>query len=212
MSGITILLNQFTPGAIDSLELDCILTESHHYQNEVTEFPIEAGFSIGDHVIHKPEQVTLEAFNTNSPIIQGSESVTDNRVKATLENLLLTAGYDLPDAVIANQNQAKVVTIVTGLRIYTNMVLTDLTIPRDHNNANALQFTATFKHLIILQSQTVFIANVNDVMSPGIKNKVAPKVDTGSVDAPNATQEQGDIFDKMANDTNPDKEIVYAEE
>ena len=49
-------------------------------------------------------------------------------------------------------------------------------------------------------------------MSPGIKNKVAPKVDTGSVDAPNATQEQGDIFDKMANDTNPDKEIVYAEE
>ena len=133
---------------IDNLQLDCIVHEDHEYTNNVTEFPVEQGFNISDHVIHYPEKVTLEGIVTNTPIAFGAPN--KNRKIEALKSLLATAGYDAPDATVTGNNLAKAVDIVTGLRPYLTMLLVHLTIPQDSHSANALHFTAEFRRLIVV--------------------------------------------------------------
>jgi hypothetical protein len=43
--------------------------------------------------------------------------------------------------------------VVTGLKVYRNMVIQSLTIPRNPKTSNGLHFTAAFKEIRIVQNQ-----------------------------------------------------------
>jgi hypothetical protein len=191
---ISVLLNKLVPGKIDTIELDCVLHESHTYKNTITDFPVERGYNISDHIIRSPEQVTLEGIISNTPVNKDSvytgngddanPSPVGDRRLAALESLLIVAGYDTPeqqpDSVI---NLAKIVDIVTGLRVYHSMVLMTLDIPRDAASANILRFTAEFKRITITESGTAKIENTSSLLgrAPNIASQAANTEKAGTV-------------------------------
>ena len=183
MAETAIILNRKTPGKIGVLLLDATIHESHEYVNTITEFPVEKGFKISDHVIRSPEKLTMEGFITNTPVPRSSDlsslngaEATQNRVERALEILLDLAG--LPPATKTTEDIStsadfpKVIDIVeTGLRQYKNMVITRITIPRDVSTGETIRFTCEMRHIVTVYTQTVSFQNVSEL------NGRAPNVD-----------------------------------
>ena len=57
------------PQGINQLVIDAVIRIDHEYTNRPTEYPIEDGAIISDHIRQSPERLTLEIVTTNSPIV-----------------------------------------------------------------------------------------------------------------------------------------------
>lgn len=60
---------------LPAFEWDIVTSEVHEATNEPTEYPVETGVDITDHVRIKPAQVTITGNVTNTPIVQTTGSV-----------------------------------------------------------------------------------------------------------------------------------------
>ena len=170
---INLILNRKVPGKIDIVELDATLRENEEYVNTVTEFPVEAGFAINDHIIHQPEKVTIEGFITNTPVpnsVTAAPLLTigaGNRVTGAMEKLLELAGYDSSGVNGAGVKESikppKIIDIEMGLRVYHDMVIERLTIPRDNKTGETLSFTIEAKRIVIVQTEFALISNSSEL-------------------------------------------------
>lgn len=188
--GVNVLFGR-KAGIIGELQLDATISESHDYTNEVTQFPIEQGADIADHVKIKPEEITIDGFVTNSPLTILFEDISEivkvksgevevkstsregtvNKVELARDILLKISGRQIQ----GKDTPPQIVDIITGLRVYTGMMLTSLSIPRNAKTGQAMLFTARFMKVITVQSETVTIPNPQ----PLFKDKTQSKVDKG---------------------------------
>jgi len=53
---------------IGQLFLDATIREEHSYRNRITQWPVETGANMTDHIRLEPDRITLEGFVTNSPV------------------------------------------------------------------------------------------------------------------------------------------------
>jgi|WetSurMetagenome_2_1015567.scaffolds.fasta_scaffold156986_2 hypothetical protein len=207
---VDLMLNTKAPGKIDFFEFDVTLHESHEYTNIVTEFPVEQGYNISDHVLRTPEKLTLSGFVTNSPIphSRGSLKVLldrSDRVNTALESLLQLAGFDPAGKVspeIANIRRVpQVVTVVTGLRSYSNMIITNVVMTRDKDTGESLSPVVEMRRIIVALSETVLIQNVSELNGRAPRApKMAVKTLNKSLQTTTATSaNQGSFLLKLAN-------------
>lgn len=147
---------------IDSLELDVTISESHTGEVEITEHPVEEGFSVADHARPKQNNLTLTGLVSNTPISADQKKRTVEVSGIKLETTALkdqiqgVAGYaENAETVLRNlKDTGKVITVYTHIRTYQNMILASLSIPRDGRTGDALQFTATFRQIRIVKNKT----------------------------------------------------------
>lgn len=147
---------------IDGFLIDAALAETHTAESEVTQFPTETGSDITDNNRLIPRTVSITGVVSNTPIgtVATSRAKTGAAVAAiarTLGGPLLSDVHEptanalaVFDRVRANR---KPVTIETSLRVYTNMVLTQLEIPRSADDGDSLNFTAAFQEIIIVTNE-----------------------------------------------------------
>jgi hypothetical protein len=188
---------------VDILELDAAIHETHEYTNTITDFPVEKGFSISDHVFKTPEKLTMEGFVTNTPVpfsVNNLSVLLDfgNRVNSAFEKLMDLAGYDPSgqDVIVLNKIKLPVMLrIVTGLRVYTNMMITHLSFPRDISTGESLRFTCELRRVIVVDSERAIInnsselngkaphapLNAQDTATKGVQSTKVPEVDKGSL-------------------------------
>jgi len=187
---------------IGSLQLDATVSENHDYTNEVSQFPVENGDTIIDHIRLVPEKITINGLVSNSPIDVRFQDITDivegtsntsevktvsrddtpTRVESAQNILLKIAGRVIQGKSV----RPEIVTIVTGLRVYKDMAITSLTINRTARTGQALPFTASF-----INVETVELALI--VPQFGFTDKAAPKIQKGKqkkVIAPPKTEER----------------------
>lgn len=127
---------------IDGYPIDATLSEDHTFSAEVTEYPVEKGADLTDHVRSKPLKITLDCVVSDSPIGVVATHATrkDGSVpsSAIYERLL-----DL-------RSKGEPITIITSLNVYKNMVLSDLSVPRASGEPHQLHFRAQFTEVIIV--------------------------------------------------------------
>ena len=135
---------------IGVLELDASITELHEFENVVTAYPVEDGGEVADHIYMKPDTVMVQGFVTNSPpLIFDITLGRSDRVGDALETLLTI------------RNNRELVTVVTGLKVYNNMALKRLSIPRTRTTGNSIRFTADFVKVTKVASETAEIPGEN---------------------------------------------------
>lgn len=181
------------PAEIGELVLDVAISESHQYRSEVTQFPIEAGGDIADHIINKPVELTVVGFITNSPVkIFGGvlENLASDRV--AIPNRVQSAFTLLSDM----RDLKKTFTVVTGLKVYLGMFFKSLSFPRDRATGDTLRFTAVLTKITTAASRTVVRQNLDPGTTEAKENTKdlgAEKVDRGGkpVEAVNAATEEG---------------------
>lgn len=130
--------------SIGSIQLDATVSENHQYKSNLTQHPIETGGNVADHIYHDPVKLTMEGEVTNTPVSIFSilGGISDRRIEAF-------------EQLIELRNARQLVTVVTGLKVYENLVIVGLTFPRDNRTGRRLQFTADFESAEFVASQIV---------------------------------------------------------
>lgn len=137
---------------IDGFSVDITRSEEHSFESEVTEHPVEKGANITDHVRNKPITITMECVVSDSPV----GPVRDIRARATTK-----PSDDAFAKMLAIREAGEPVTIATSLKVFTNMMLTSLTVPRTAANGRALVFSVSFTQIeFVTNARTTVRVNV----------------------------------------------------
>lgn len=185
-----------TFGGFGGIVIDATLSEDHKSSCEVTRNPIEDGSDVTDHVQMKPVELTLNGVISDSPLGYAIIGNIQNLVRS-VETLFTknSLSIEIYNKLLNLQNSRRPFTVITGLKRYTNMIMEDLTVPRDVATGASLHFTASLKEVKIIRSNLVSIANFSD-SAAGI---AGPRKDTGQrVTAPQ-TQKRTSILDDVRN-------------
>ena len=152
-----------------AVSVDAMVTETHHTTATLTEYPIESGVSISDHVVVKPDEVTCECVVGPAPIYMG--------VLSAFSGSPVFSSYD---TLWSMMTLGAPVSIVTGIRVYRNMIIEDLTVTRNAQNGQALEFTLKAKRAKIVmvtkvQSGILIAQEPVKTAGPSTAYKFAPK-------------------------------------
>lgn len=144
------------PITIDGFVLDTAESETHSFDNEVTEHPVEKGADMADHIRARPDVVTVNGIVTDSPIgaITPTQTLRSTDALAKLKQL---------------RDSRNPITIETSLGTYTGMVLEQLNIPRDASVGYALRFSATFRRVFLVTNERTVVRVATD--TPGVSKK-----------------------------------------
>jgi hypothetical protein len=220
---VNLISNRNEPRQIGVLQLDADIRENHSFRNTVTDYPVEEGFDITDHVLIEPEIITIEGFITNSPItgnfienlnpLKGivTQSENINRVQIAYNSLLEMSGRKIKNTEEGTTilvGTPKIIDVISILNIYTNMIIINLSFPIEKDGYNSLRFTCELKKLVKVSSNITSITRVDDLggKAPNIKNQGAKQIKTGSQSKP---KKQQSILDKLFDSASKKAKVVF---
>jgi hypothetical protein len=200
--GISLLFNKKQGAVIGELTLDATLQESYDYNNEVTAYPVEDGSIISDHIKLNPDEISITGFVTNTPasLFQRKNSEVNNNESSFFDykNLQRSGSVnnvELAHDILLNISGRKIdgantepllVTLVVGLRSFSNMAMTSLNIPRDSKMGETLHFTARFRKILKTNTETIKFPNTK----AADKDKAQNPVSKGNQNTKDTTTEQ----------------------
>lgn len=181
-----------TRAKIGQMELDASMTESHEAAAALSQNEIEDGSNINDNVVLAPLKLTLEGVVSKTPlgfnalIGSAATAVAGQFAKgapgigviaaigvASIGGLLANsfgpdgpksrAPADVFDYLLELRNMRLPLSVLTALKLYENMILTNLSVPRSIQTVGVLRFTATLEQVRIVSSETVDISGVTGV-------------------------------------------------
>lgn len=163
----------------ETLTIDVAVTEGHDFANDITAHPVEKGAAVTDHCRPQPDKVSYgEAWVTNHPFPAPGAAQTTRKINgislrttspATTENLANKA-YRL---LLKWRNTGRLLTVVTSLDKFENMMIESLSIPRDKTTSEALKFSLAFKKVRIVENRLSHVTVSKE-------KKAAKKVKTGA--------------------------------
>ena len=196
------------PTMIGDIAIDCTVTETHTSTATVTEHPVESGSNITDHIRPEPVQLSVNGIITNTPIgaqqtqrviSAGGLSVTTTQLEAAPNTLgyAQTVWRKLDALRIA----ARPIKVITRDRTYESMAMMSLTVPKTAKTGDALEFTATFKEVRIVENRTT-----RRVVAKAPKSH--KKVDTGKQPTAKQTPER---YRSILDSTTGDESIAQGQ-
>jgi hypothetical protein len=161
---------------IGGLLIDASVSETHSIEAEVTEYPVENGATVSDHIQVKSPELTMEGVITDAPLgyfiignienIVRSVSVLFGGSKRSID------GYN----VLVNLQRNRIpFDVFTTLRKYENMVIKSLKVVRTSATGASIHFTAVLKQINIAVSEV----DTSTRLAPVAKNIAAKKKDDG---------------------------------
>jgi hypothetical protein len=138
-------------GVHEVLTIDACSSQSHSYDAEVTDHPVEDGADISDHHIAKPVGLTLNGVIAYAP----PRTPLDLAVGTTLldKNRHTKAHERLKRA----WEDGELVTVHTGLDIYENMAITSYQPTREVKTGYDLVFTLDLREVNKVTAQSAIV-------------------------------------------------------
>ncbi|ARF48192.1 phage baseplate protein [Pantoea stewartii] len=175
MDILSVLLNRHSR-SIGTVIPDVTISEKHYDRLEITEHPVERPTSAGtgfvaDHAYRQPSEVIMQIG------FAGGGSVLDVVNTAAIG---ISAGKS-PKEIYADlleiQRNRELLDVVTGKRIYKNMLIKSLEVTTDKVTENVLMATVTLREVIISSTHTIQVADKAN-MTQG--QNTAPVKDMGT--------------------------------
>lgn len=162
---------------IDGFPIDSAITEEHKLDSEVTDFPVETGSNKTDHARPLPDEVTINGFVSDSPFddVLAARRASGHSTDTT-EAINATGFVRFSDQARAFlellRDTREPVAITTSLKTYTSMYMTGLTIDRNAQNGNALEFRSTWKKVTFTSNNQIRVAvpSAGGQVNAGAKN------------------------------------------
>lgn len=151
-----------------AVECDASLTELHEAKVQITDHPIEDGADISDHVRVLPKRVRITGLKTNTPVVFLASLQTDSDAAEQYHQDLITM-----------LEAGLLVSVVTTLHTYDNMVIESISVPRDAAKGNVVEATIILREMFIVASE---VAPVTEPVNPSD----GAAVDTGKSGPPKA--------------------------
>ncbi|HDT6007143.1 phage baseplate protein [Klebsiella michiganensis] len=152
-----------------------VISEKHSDTLEITEHPVEVGAAISDHAYRRPSEVVMQVG------FAGGGSLLD---LLDTTSFGLSAGLS-PREVYQNlldlQNSRVPFDVVTGKRLYSNMLIRAMEVTTERSTENVLSAVLTLREVIITSTATSQVAakadmkegaNTSAVQNSGVKTPV----------------------------------------
>ena len=146
---------------IAGVQIDVSVRETHRSTAEVSDAAIETGSETSDHRRRRPNEVALEGIVSNRPTNLIDLATLDSAQDRYRELILLHENNDMFE-------------LVTGLRVYQNMMFTSFEVTRDQTTGEIVAFAATMKEVLFARSETVQ-PNVTDAPKAASTTDAGPK-------------------------------------
>lgn len=140
---------------IGGVPIDVVLYEEHESTMTIADHPVERGAEISDHAWREARRV---------------------RIEGVVDAPLAVAAYE---GLLAVQEAAEPFDLVTGLKIYRNMLIEQLFATRDKATARVLNFEADLREVIIVDTQT----SAGSPEAGTTADRASPRVNRGQVQA-----------------------------
>lgn len=127
---------------IGGLSFDATFEEAHESELVVTDNPVETGVQVSDHAYMAPLRLTITAGVSDIPlrgVPPGDPFTSDSSGRSRRAFEVLSELQAL----------AEPFEVQTGLKLYRNMVCTNIRTAQDKNTAGIFVFTATLREVII---------------------------------------------------------------
>ncbi len=151
--------------AMGGIVAQVTLEETHHDDLEITDHPVEQGALISDHAYKRPAEVTIRCAWSNSPSaaslvagVVGSADATVTGVQSLITGNTATSVRDVYAKLLRLQSDRVPFDVFTGKRVYSSMMVKSLTVVTDKEHEQSLMVVATFRQVIIVQTQTLSVA------------------------------------------------------
>jgi len=192
----TVLFYELEAGSkIGFLQLDATVRESHTRVARVTQNEIEDGSTVTDNINLQNEQFQIEGIISEAPLPSNdirdiALSVQNAGFGALSSAVGSLSGGLLPDAGAALKRIIALIqlenfwrnkipfTVLTGLKKYDNVVITNLTIPVNYKDGQSLRFTASCEVVRLVTSQTIDIPERRSNHSKPKKQSIGKKTKT----------------------------------
>lgn len=172
------------------IQLDCSVHERHSRASPPTEFELEDGQTITDHIIVKPFMLKIQGIITDTPLsaLLGLVTTAASRllpspavlgpaagalalapaISGAIGDLL--GGVSKPsvaayEQLLQIQASKLPVSVKTSLKLYNNMWIADISVPRDSKTGQTLIFDIDLVQLLLVSPQTT---NISQYVTPDV--------------------------------------------
>lgn len=128
------------------------LEETHRDEMIITEHPVEQGAAIADHAYKRPAELTIKCAWSNSKGDNAPQS------DAVLQGNSPEQIKDIYAKFLELQASREPFEVVTGKRIYTNMLIQSCTVTTSKEFENSLQMTVMLRQVIIVSTRVVNVS------------------------------------------------------
>ena len=122
------------------ITFDTMVTEEHKYSSRVTYYPVERGTIVSDHIFKQPDVVILSGLVSDTPLNIFAPSIRS------------IAAFN---ALVRIFEERLIIKVITGIKIYDNMAITSLDVPRSMKTGQTLTFNIQLQKIIFDDSLTV---------------------------------------------------------
>jgi hypothetical protein len=137
--------------------------ELHTDELRITDHPVERNAVVSDHAFKLPMRVRIIVGYSNSSPQSGGDPNYVNDVYAQF---------------LALQESRELITILTGKRLYENMLIERLAVTTDEKTENALMMACDCREIILVDTQVTATAPAQDQSTP---QDTAPVQNQGAV-------------------------------
>lgn len=137
---------KYSKSSVGIVSFDTMISEEHKFSSRITYFPVESGPIVSDHIINQPVVIILSGLVTDTPL-----------------NILAQFNRSVSafDALVAIHENRQVVDVVTGIKIYRNMAITSLDVPRTIKTGQSLTFNIQLQRIIFDDTVSRSLVNGN---------------------------------------------------
>lgn len=122
---------------LGGLQFAVVVEEGHEDKVTITEHPVEQGAKINDHAYVEPASLTVRAGHSDSAGAGASREIYEKLLEL--------------------MRKREPIEIVTGKRLYGNMLIESVSTTTDASTEHALQVTVQCREVIIVQTQTASV-------------------------------------------------------
>jgi hypothetical protein len=158
----------FTSGkSIGGIQVDAFVKETHKMSAELSSHPTETGTVISDNIVNNPEELTIEgSLGQTSLFLSDITSYSLSRAHVIDTQIIQLMTLKLP------------VVVITGLRVYDNMVITSYDVDRSAENGQSLEFSMELRRAV--QAQAQFTNGAASAVSPASAGQATNSASKGT--------------------------------
>lgn len=134
-----------------------VISEKHSDTLEITEHPVETGAPVSDHAYKRPSEVVMEVG------FSGGGSLLDFIDTSPLGLTLGLSPRETYQQILDLQASRIPFDVVTGKRLYSNMLIRAIEVTTDRTSENVLMAVLTLREVIITQTQQITVADKADM-------------------------------------------------
>lgn len=155
-----------------------VVSEKHSDTLEITEHPVEIGAAVADHAYKRPSEVVMEVG------FAGGGSLLDFVDTSSIGLSLGLSPQETYQELLDLQSSRIPFDVVTGKRLYSNMLIRALEVNTEKATENVLSAVLTLREVLITQTQQITVANKSD-MKDGASTSAVANAGTKTTKPPN---------------------------